>query len=65
MEEYQQAELLQAIGRLYMDATRSHATMRHMQQLLQEKDELLSQYQTQEHTPGSDDECRPTDPTAL
>ena len=50
--EYSQQELTQTVGHLYMDLARSQIVIRQLQQIIKDRDTLISQI---------NNECGPTD----
>ena len=53
-QNYSHIELIQTVGQLYMDLSRSQIVIRQLQQIIQEKDSIINQQMAQ-------NECRPED----
>ena len=64
MDDYSQysfPELIQTIGKLYMDISRSQVVIQQLQQIIKDKDEIIAEVTHQCNcTNGGQDECGQT-----
>ena len=59
--QYSPLELMQTIGQLYVDISRSHIMIRQLQQVVRDKDSIISQLESHDNS----DESGQADPTLI